>query len=67
VDDIIIIGTEEDAITWIKSNMSRAFEMTDLGLLQYCLGVEVWQTWSNIFVSQEKYAKSLLDKFRMED
>jgi hypothetical protein len=41
--------------------------MTDLCLVYYCLGVEVWQTGSNIFVSQAKYAKSLLDKFRMED
>jgi hypothetical protein len=67
VDDIIITGSEEDAITWIKSNMSRAFDMTDLGLLHYCLGVEVWQIGSSIFVSQAKYVRSLLDKFRMED
>jgi hypothetical protein len=67
VDDIIITGSEEDAIAWIKSNMSRAFDMTNLDLLHYCLGVEVWKIGSNIFVSQAKYARSLLDKFRMED
>lgn len=67
VDDIIITGCEANAITWIKSNMSRAFDMTNLGLLHYCLGVEVWQTVSSIFVSQTKYAKILLDKFRMAD
>ena len=39
--------------------------MKDLGLLHYCFGVEVWQIGNNIFVSQTKYAKSLLDKFRM--
>ena len=39
--------------------------MRDLGLLHYCLGVDVWQTGSNIFISQTKYARSLLDKFRM--
>jgi hypothetical protein len=27
VDDIIITGSEEDEITWIKSNMGRAFDM----------------------------------------
>lgn len=41
--------------------------MTDLGLLHYCLGVEVWQTDSNIFLSQSKYARSLLDRFQMQD
>jgi hypothetical protein len=57
----------ESAIEQIKSNMSKYFDMTDLGLLHYCLGVEVWQTGSNIFVSQTKYARSLLDRFRMTD
>jgi hypothetical protein len=47
--------------------MSREFDRTVLGLLHYWLGVEVWKTGSNIFFSQAKYAKSLLDKFRMED
>jgi hypothetical protein len=41
--------------------------MIDLGLLHYCLGVEVFQIGRNIFVSQAKYARSLMDKFRMED
>lgn len=31
------------------------FEMTDLGLLHYFLGVEVWQTPRRVFMSQEKY------------
>jgi hypothetical protein len=47
--------------------MRRAFDMTDIGLLHYFLGVEVWQTGSIFFVSQAKYARILLDKFRMED
>eukprot|EP00253_Pinus_taeda_P002168 PITA_02168 len=41
--------------------------MTDLGLLHYCLGVEVWQTENNIFLAQSKYAKILVDRFRMQD
>eukprot|EP00253_Pinus_taeda_P003502 PITA_03502 len=40
--------------------------MTDLGLLHYCLGVELWQT-KNIFLSQSKYARNLVDRFRMQD
>ena len=67
VDDIIITSSEASTITQIKSNMSKAFDMIDLGLLHYCLGVEIWQTGRNIFVSQTKYARSLLDKFRMID
>jgi hypothetical protein len=43
VDDIIITGSEVGAITKVKSELCSAFDMTDLGLLHYCLGVEVWQ------------------------
>jgi hypothetical protein len=32
--------------------MSKAFDVTNLGLLHYCLGVEVWETGHEIFVSQ---------------
>ena len=46
-------------IKQIKSNMNKAFDITYLGLLHYCLGVEVWKIGSNIFV--------LLDKFRIKD
>ena len=41
-DDIITTGSEASVITQIKSNMSKAFDMTNLGLLHYCVGVEVW-------------------------
>jgi hypothetical protein len=67
VDDIIITGSEARAIAKVKSELCLAFDMTNLGLLHYCLGVEVWQTENHIFVSQTKYAKGLLDKFKMAD
>ena len=53
VDDIIIISSEENMIEQIKSNMSKDFDMIDLGLLHYYLGVEVWKTSSSIFVSNK--------------
>ena len=34
--------------------------------MHYCLGVEVWQHSSNIFISQSNYVKALLDKFYMQ-
>eukprot|EP00253_Pinus_taeda_P031643 PITA_31643 len=40
--------------------------MPDLGL-HYCLGVEVWQTENNIFLSQSKYGRNLVDRFKMQD
>ncbi|XP_057791180.1 uncharacterized mitochondrial protein AtMg00810-like [Salvia miltiorrhiza] len=47
--------------------MSKEFEMTDIGLMAYYLGVEVKQLEDGIFITQEGYAKEILKKFKMED
>eukprot|EP00253_Pinus_taeda_P033526 PITA_33526 len=66
VDDLIITGSSTHLINGIKRDLCNTFDMTDLGLLHYCLGVEVWQT-ENIFLSKSKYARSLVDRFIMQD
>lgn len=43
------------------------FEMKDLGLTHYFLGLEVFQDDSQFFVSQIKYANDLLHKFGLEN
>ncbi|XP_048231310.1 uncharacterized mitochondrial protein AtMg00810-like [Ricinus communis] len=43
----------------------NGFEMSDMGLLYYFLGLEVHQAEDRIFISQRKYAKDLLSKFGM--
>eukprot|EP01018_Ginkgo_biloba_P031551 Gb_16945 [translate_table: standard] len=43
------------------------FEMIDLSLLHYFLGIEVWQTPGRVFISQAKYIWEVLRRFRMED
>jgi hypothetical protein len=51
----------------VKYDICYVFEMIDLGLLHYCLGVEFWQFDHTIFVSQVKYAIALLEKFKMTE
>ena len=41
VDDLIIIGAEEQKVEVFKAQMKKAFDMSDLGLLYFYLGVEV--------------------------
>ncbi|KAK6160608.1 hypothetical protein DH2020_003989 [Rehmannia glutinosa] len=41
------------------------FEMTDLGMMRYFLGIQVVQGKGRIFLSQEKYIKNLLERFHM--
>jgi len=67
VDDLIITSSSTHLIHGIKQHLCSTFDITDLGLLHYCLGVEVWQTENNIFPSQSKYARNLVDRFRMQD
>ncbi|KAG6527467.1 hypothetical protein ZIOFF_009569 [Zingiber officinale] len=55
-----------DSTNEFKSTMTREFEMTDLGLMKFFLGLEVRQGKTGIFVSQEAYAKEILKKYKME-
>ena len=48
-----------------KEAMFNEFEMTDNGLMSYFLGIEVKQQQDGIFISQKKYMKEILEKFKM--
>ena len=65
VDDLIFTG-DDLLIHSCKEDLAREFEMKDMGLLHYLLGLEIWQQDGEIFVSQGKYAKEILGKFHME-
>lgn len=65
VDDLILIG-DDQLIKSYKGDLSREFEMKDLGLMNYFLGMEVWQGDGELFVSQGKYANEILKRFNME-
>jgi hypothetical protein len=47
--------------------LSSEFDMKDLGLIHYFLGLEVWQRSNEIFLSQGKYIFEILQRFRMMD
>ena len=65
VDDMIFTGDLE--LDEFKAAMMKEFEMTDLGLMKYFLGIEVKQSEKGIFICQNKYARDLLKKFRMDN
>ncbi|KAL6345230.1 hypothetical protein AAG906_015713 [Vitis piasezkii] len=67
VDDLLVTSSNEKLIKEFKAEMLKVFEMTDLGLMSYFLGMEVKQDHDGIFISQKKYAKEILNKFHMED
>lgn len=59
-DDIIYMGSSKSIVAEFKNCMMKNFEMSDLGLLHYFLGLEDKQEVGGIFISQKKYATDLL-------
>ena len=51
VDDLIITRSRSLLIDEVKVQLSTQFETTDLGILHYYLGMEIWQSNSSIFIS----------------
>ena len=62
-----MITGEDHLIEKCKQALVSEFEMKDLGILHYFLGLEVWQHSKGIFVNQGKYTLDLLNKFGMLD
>lgn len=66
VDDLIITGAER-LIEHCKRDLATEFEMKDIGLMHYFLGLEVWQEEGHFFLGQGKYIVDILSRFHMED
>jgi hypothetical protein len=66
VDDLFLTG-EESLIIQCKKELASEFDMKDLGLMHYYLGLEVWQKRGEVFLGQGKYAIKILQKFGMMD
>jgi hypothetical protein len=62
VDDFVITGVDRDDISVFKKEMTLSFKISDLGLLQYYLGIEVKQNSDGIALSQGAYALKILEK-----
>ncbi|KAL0308115.1 UNVERIFIED_CONTAM: Retrovirus-related Pol polyprotein from transposon RE1 [Sesamum angustifolium] len=65
-DDLIYTGNNEKMIQDFKQDMMKTFEMSDLGLMHFFLGIEINQEKKGIFICQRKYTETLLKKFKME-
>ena len=65
MDDLILTG-DDQLIKSCKEDLAREFEIKDMGLMHYFLGMEVWQKDGEVFVPQGKYANEILRCFHME-
>lgn len=65
VDDLVFTGNDKKMIEEFRREMMMKYEMSDLGLLYYFLGMEIYQDDDGVFISQKNYAEKVLKKFRM--
>jgi len=66
VDDLFLRGSSR-LIDDCKRNLTVEFDMKDLGLMHYFLGLEMWQKDGEIFLGQGRYATYILKRFKMQD
>ena len=64
VDDLFVIGTD-GLIVDTKRKLAAKFEIKDLGMMHYFIGMEMWQSTDGIFLGQGKYAVEILNRFGM--
>ena len=60
MDDIILIGDDTPGITHVKKRLGKNFDVKDLSVLKYFLGIEVAHSCYEISLSQKKYTLDLL-------
>lgn len=65
VDDLICMGSSQLFVENFRKDMKKTFEMNDLGLMSYFLGLEIKQDALGIHVSQKKYVEELLKSYNM--
>nr|KYP67248.1 Retrovirus-related Pol polyprotein from transposon TNT 1-94 [Cajanus cajan] len=65
VGDLLVTGNSSADIESLKQSLKKEFEMTDLGILSYFLGLEFAYTEKGIFMHQKKYISKVLKRFNM--
>uniref|UniRef100_A0A2N9FT89 Reverse transcriptase Ty1/copia-type domain-containing protein n=1 Tax=Fagus sylvatica TaxID=28930 RepID=A0A2N9FT89_FAGSY len=67
VDDIVLTNNTPTFLDHLILQLSKVFDLKDLGQLHYFLGFQVTRTSTGLHVNQAKYASDLLKKHNMMD
>ncbi len=69
MDDLILVCNSKDKLLEVRKELSRKFEMKDLGDLHFFLGMEVERDRAQrlFYINQIGYLKEIFKHFRMED
>ncbi len=66
VDDAILVNNDVDGL--FKSKLAKEFAMTNLGHIQYCLGIKIRKDRLDctMYMHQAKYIETKLQMFKLE-
>ncbi|GJY73209.1 ribonuclease H-like domain-containing protein [Tanacetum coccineum] len=67
VDDIILIASSSAFLQRIIASLHSEFAMTDLGSLNYFLGISAQRSASGLFLSQSKFVEEILERAHMQN
>ena len=67
MDDLIFTGSDPSLFEEFKRVMIKEFEIIDIRLMAYYIGIKAKQKEESIFISQKSYTKEILKKFKMND
>jgi hypothetical protein len=67
VDDLIYVSNDGVTLADFKKSIMNEFNILELGLMHYILGIEGVQSSASIFISQKKYVLEILDRFHVKD
>lgn len=67
VDDLLIFGSNLNAITDVKSLLCHNFDMKDLGEADVILGIKITRTDNGISLNQSHYVEKILRKYNYFD
>src|SRR5712672_4565471 len=69
IDDITILGSSLEAVDRLKDQITKRYEVTDLGNIESYLGIRILRDHSNkhLTIDQSGYVKDVFDHFGMAD
>lgn len=67
VDDILIIGSNNDNIKATKRMLTSQFDIKDLSVVDVILWIKITRTSDELVLSQSHYIEKVLEKFKTYD
>lgn len=69
VDDILIFGPDKQEISAVKAQLSKRFEMTDLGPCEFFLGTRIVRDrpQKKLWLSQDTYLQQAMERLDLQD